>query len=459
MASKSYSANVKNILLSILLILLATVSFAATRMRVDSVRFYDSDGNTRFEFPISVARSKLHYRTDQNDVRFTSYRFQMQIIKNDSVVASEIWDRIHRPGKEGSTSSGFIPDLGIASLPAGIYRAVIELSDSAGHFRERANIDSLRAQPLTKQFTLSSLLVCSDIREDSGSSDEFHRNGFRVIPYAERTFSPQQPLLYLYWEQYNQLPDTLLHYTVQITNSDGNVVKSLPDRTKQFSSDRGVNMESVPLRSLSAGTYTVSVIATLVPSGRSTKAHTRIHYVFDRGTGTQVMVGDTLTPQVLVPVRDLHYIVDEKVLETVKLLPDIEQLQWLTDFWAERDPTPGTAVNEKMEDYRKQLASTTKFSSGEKEGWQTDRGRILLTFGPPDDINDSSFESTLFSEEAYHDSGTNRPFVIWRYNTLAGGVVFVFGDLRLWGDYQLMHSTMPGEKTDPNWRLRLRGIK
>lgn len=459
MASVSHMVNVRNLFILLLLILLTTVSFAATRMRVDSVRFYDSDGNTRFEFPISVARSKLHYRTDPSDVRFTSYRFQLQIIKNDSIVASEIWDRIHRPGKEGSTSSGFIPDLGIASLPAGTYRAVIELSDSAGHFRERAVIDSLRAQPLAKQFTLSSLLVCSDIREDSGWSDEFHRNGFRVIPYAERTFSPQQPLLYLYWEQYNQFPDTLLHYSVQIAGSDGKVIKALPERTKRFSSDRGVNMESIPLRSLTAGTYYVSVKATLLPSGRVATTQTRIHYVMDRGTGTQAMIGDTLTPQVLVPVRDLHYIVDDKVLETVKQLPDREQLQWLTDFWAERDPTPGTAVNEKMEDYRKQLASTTKFASGEKEGWQTDRGRVLLTYGPPDDINDSSFESTLFSEEAYHDSGTNRPFIIWRYNTLAGGVVFVFGDLRLWGDYLLMHSTMPGEKTDPNWRLRLRGIK
>ena len=57
------------------------------------------------------------------------------------------------------------------------------------------------------------------------------------------------------------------------------------------------------------------------------------------------------------------------------------------------------------------------------EGWRTDRGRIYIKFGPPDDIERYPFEMGTY------------PFEIWRYYSLRK--VFVFVDRTGFGDYYL----------------------
>ena len=61
---------------------------------------------------------------------------------------------------------------------------------------------------------------------------------------------------------------------------------------------------------------------------------------------------------------------------------------YLRRFWAQRDPTPGTAKNEAEETFNARIAVVNrKFrESGTSHvpGWRTDRGRIYLEYGPPD---------------------------------------------------------------------------
>lgn len=87
--------------------------------------------------------------------------------------------------------------------------------------------------------------------------------------------------------------------------------------------------------------------------------------------------------------------------------------------------------------------ANTRYSTTFKQGWRTDRGRVLLLYGRPDEIerNPSSIDT--------------KPYETWFYYSLDGGVKFIFGDVSGFGEYELMHSTHRNEIQDPNWRARI----
>lgn len=68
------------------------------------------------------------------------------------------------------------------------------------------------------------------------------------------------------------------------------------------------------------------------------------------------------------------------------LRSDKEREQFVEQFWLRRDPTPGTAENEfRTEHYRRIAYANDRFEAG-IPGWKTDRGRIYIMYGPPDEI-------------------------------------------------------------------------
>ena len=85
--------------------------------------------------------------------------------------------------------------------------------------------------------------------------------------------------------------------------------------------------------------------------------------------------------------EDVAYIItDEERTAFKRLQTDEEREQFIEQFWLRRDPTPDTVENEfKEEHYRRIAYANEHFASG-IPGWKTDRGRIYITYGPPDEI-------------------------------------------------------------------------
>ncbi len=128
--------------------------------------------------------------------------------------------------------------------------------------------------------------------------------------------------------------------------------------------------------------------------------------------------------------EDVVYIITkEERTAYEKLTTDAEREKFVEQFWLRRDPTPDTPRNEfKEEHYRRIAYANTRFAGG-KAGWKTDRGRIYIQSGPPDEIES-------------HPSGTadNPPFEVWRYRYIEGmgrDVSFKFIDATRNGDYEL----------------------
>ena len=93
--------------------------------------------------------------------------------------------------------------------------------------------------------------------------------------------------------------------------------------------------------------------------------------------------------------EDVAYIITDEERQAFKrLATDEEREQFIEQFWLRRDPTPDTVENEfKEEHYRRIAYANEHFASG-IPGWKTDRGRIYITYGPPDEIEEHSSGGT-----------------------------------------------------------------
>jgi GWxTD domain-containing protein len=92
--------------------------------------------------------------------------------------------------------------------------------------------------------------------------------------------------------------------------------------------------------------------------------------------------------------EDVSYIITQQERDAWdRLQADDEREQFVEQFWARRDPTPGTDANEYREEHYRRIAYVNgRFGFADHAGWTTDRGRIYITYGPPDEIETHSQE-------------------------------------------------------------------
>jgi len=147
--------------------------------------------------------------------------------------------------------------------------------------------------------------------------------------------------------------------------------------------------------------------------------------------------------------EDVRYIISPEEMSAFKQLSnDEERDQFIEQFWLRRDPTPDTPENEYKEEHYRRIAYANEHFAAGIPGWRTDRGRIYIMWGPPDQIEShpSGGQYQRPIEEGGGDTSTF-PFEDWRYRYLEGvgqEVNLEFVDTCTCGDYHL--TIDPNEK-------------
>lgn len=72
-----------------------------------------------------------------------------------------------------------------------------------------------------------------------------------------------------------------------------------------------------------------------------------------------------------------------------QLEDDPSRARFVERFWARRDPTPDTLINEYRQLFWERVKEANeKFTDSSAPGWKTDRGKIFILHGPPDEIRE-----------------------------------------------------------------------
>jgi GWxTD domain-containing protein len=143
----------------------------------------------------------------------------------------------------------------------------------------------------------------------------------------------------------------------------------------------------------------------------------------------------------------VYIISDEEKAAFERLKTDEERQHFVEQFWERRDPTPVTAENEFKEEHYRRIAYANKHWAAGKPGRQTDRGRIYIKFGPPDEI-DSHPNGGTYERPASEGGGrvSTYPFEDWRYSHFegVGSLTIEYVDTRMSSEFRM--TLDPNEK-------------
>ncbi|MGH9871448.1 MAG: GWxTD domain-containing protein [Pyrinomonadaceae bacterium] len=147
--------------------------------------------------------------------------------------------------------------------------------------------------------------------------------------------------------------------------------------------------------------------------------------------------------------KDVTYVItDEERKAFKKLATDDERERFIEEFWRRRDPDPDTDENEFKEEYYERIAYANEHFASGIPGWKSDRGRIWIMYGKPDE-RETHPSGGNYDRPSYEGGGstTTYPFEVWFYRYLAGvgsGVEIEFVDPTGSGEYRIARS--PDEK-------------
>src|SRR5437588_3057990 len=147
--------------------------------------------------------------------------------------------------------------------------------------------------------------------------------------------------------------------------------------------------------------------------------------------------------------KDVAYIItDEERKAFRKLETDDERERFIEEFWRRRDPDPDTDENEFREEYYERIAYANEHYASGIPGWKTDRGRIYITWGKPDEL-ETHPSGGAYERESYEGGGSTStyPFERWFYRYLPGvgsGIEIEFVDPTGSGEYRIARN--PDEK-------------
>jgi GWxTD domain-containing protein len=217
------------------------------------------------------------------------------------------------------------------------------------------------------------------------------------------------------------------------------------ERPRKRVAESSVLVDNLSVDKLRSGTY--SLVLSVLDSGKQVLAQSgKKFFVYNPTLGvdsTLLASAASLPLQVYMSMQEpeldrefqwLRYESTDAEKGQYKELKGTEaKRKFMSDFWRKRSP-------EHRDEYLVRVGYTnSNFQMLGKEGYKTDRGRVYIMYGPPDDV------------ERHPNESETRPYEIWSYNNIQGGVIFVFVQRNSGGDYELVHSTHRNELRDDNW--------
>jgi GWxTD domain-containing protein len=369
------------------------------------------------------------------------------LYQRDSLISSDGWIRAHKV----ADTSGLLNGMNLLALhqlqvPPGDYVLRILVRDRFDPERR----DSLTVRLPIRLFgtagpALSDVEFASVNRQGTPGG-MFFKNTLDVVPNVGGMYGEEQSCSY-YLEAYNLTTgqDTG-RFVVRTTILDaiGKEIISR-ERSKKRVGESSVIVDDIPVKDLRTGTYSM-IVSLLDREGKPTVSAGRKLYVYNSRLG----IDSTLLRTASTLPMPMYMSMDESELDRefqwakYAAMDDeksrYENIQgvdakrrFLSDFWRQRQLGL-------REEYLSRVSyANTNFRVLNRDGYKTDRGRVHIVYGTPDDV------------ERHPNETETRPYEIWSYNNIQGGVIFVFVLRSAAGDYELVHSTHRDELHDENW--------
>jgi len=456
----------------VLLLLFFQFSFAQERFTfsADVAKFKAEKGLTYLEIYTSLPRNQLRYEIEGD--RFVgNFEIEVSIIKNDSIYYRNSHKKIDYTQNLSDIKEGqkLLNCLKIF-MKDGSYRLNLKITDLISQNKTEFERPLIINFSDYNSFSLSDIELSSSIQKAS-NENEFYKNGYTILPNPERKYGIELPLLYFYMELYNlpykensapQFYDIIYH----IISVDGDTIKTFPAKRRQKPGASSIEVGGINIMGFLAGTY--NLVLSVKDNETGTAIDNKKEFYISKPSLIQparpAPSGLTLEQRIALEEAGLKELDQEKTEELYQKLSYIltnnekniyktlslaEKKRFIAVFWAKNDPSPETPLNEFKRDFMNKINYSNSQYRERKPGWKTDRGRVFIIYGKPDntDYFPNSPETVAYQIWYFYrieQEGTER------------GVEFVFADFRRNGEYVLVHSTALREVRNYEWRDYIR---
>lgn len=434
--------------------LLQSVSFSqGTKLKtyLDTKQFYAPNIGNYLEIYMQFVSYSVVYKNEGTGLK-AKVLISVEISDSSKTVFNDRYV-LESPEAIDSIQDDFYEILRVQLNP-GKYSMKINLLDVNKEDSEITGLLPISIEDFSKNTKISDVLI-AEYAYPSDQQTNFDKSGYHIIPMLSSFYGTDSKTLPVYLELYGTetISDSTFQLSHRIINmKDASEISGYTRTSTLHKSSVVPVFETINIEELFTGNYQIEYRLT----SNSNEILSIQTYDFERSNENNYMF--TMENMVLdpafqssIPSDSVLYFLEslipiskpaeiKNIIETLKTKNNDEARKHIQGYWAVSTPTN---PYESWLKYKAQVIFVQKiYGNNFQEGFETDRGRVYLKYGAPNQVN------------ARESSPSEYPYEIWTYNKIGiySNKRFVFYNPDLVNNaYRLLHSDMIGELKNPAW--------
>ncbi|MCB9363409.1 MAG: GWxTD domain-containing protein [Flavobacteriales bacterium] len=450
----------KFILFTFLVICFSTL-LSATNMQANFnyCSFYNPEEGSYLETYLSFVGESLIYKKNENGKFQSGVEVVLIFKQGEKIIDYKKYNLLSYEYDDSLAVKTNMIDQQRISLPNGDYDFEISLRDINANEEPFINVQKLKLDYSADYIGISDIELVESFKKTE-TKGILSKSGYDLLPYTSDFFAEDFEKIAFYAEVYNaskligEGEDFLINTYIESYETK-NIVGNYKSFKREKAKAVNVIFSSFDIKKLPSGNYSLVIEA----RNKTNDLLINKKIFFQRsnpGANALLISDDYVNSFVMdIPVEKMQSYI--KCLEPISTAVELSfaknqvdandpelMKQFFYNFWLTRNPlTP-------EEDWKKykELVDITQqqYATSIKRGYETDRGRIFLKHGKPNTISEMKNEPSSY------------PYEIWHYYSVEGrsNVKFIFYNPDvISNDYPLLHSTMPGEIYNSQWKVDL----
>lgn len=447
----------------IVIILVVSLNSLAYSNELDAYFMYaafNSPEQTYIETYISTIGKTAVFKQTESGKYQAEIEITMLFKQNDSIVTFRKYNLLSPEIDDTLKNVPNFIDVQRIPLNNGIYNFELLIRDKNTDSKGFLFLDIIKLEFKNEKTEFSGIQLIEELVETKNES-VISKNGYDLVPYISDFYPDNLNRLIFYTEIYNTnldfTDDFLIKYFVE-RYEDGKIIDQLSRFKKQKPQKVIPLVGELNISELYTGNYNLVIEL----RDRENELITNKKIFFQRSKFINFDDDNKLADYELNLIFDGDFESADSLREYIACLWPIagtsernyinyqlntaekeHMKQFFYEFWHKYSPNPG----EDWRSYKAQVDYVNKwYKTSISKGYETDRGRIYLQYGTPNDIYKSQHEPSAYPYEIWHyyEAGQQR------------NRKFVFYNQSLVGEnFELLHSNVIGELQTPNWERYL----
>ena len=424
---------------------------------IDYKTFFVPGHGALVDVQFQYASYSAGYFTDSVGT-FAKIAVQSKVKNQAGEVVAEMAYLLSSPEVRDSLVEDFF-DVQQFSLKPGEYTLEVNLTDVNSNNPPVSGEIALSVPDREGIVSVSDLLIAEHARR-TDEQTPMTKSGYEIIPRMTNFYDVEITSLPYYVEFYNTnlTGDSIIGIHQRVLNENNVEMQGFSKIVRLKADPVVAYIRNMDISNLPSGSYRLEVA--LIDKVTLQPTSVKSTYYFDRVSDldfftdvTKVILDPAFQESItndsifyylasLMPIA--RYQDTKGILELVKSKDPEAARKYIQQFWIQ---TAGTKAYDAWIDYKKNVMIAEQlYHTNFQDGFETDRGRVFLQYGRPNQITTRESNPSEY------------PYEIWQYDAITKyhNKRFIFYNTDLVANnYRLLHSDMIGELQNRNWQHEL----